>query len=95
MVINNFIGFLGSSSTSIIPTDKFGEICISITWNQPYEVLGGTAEATSATYTDNSYSISDLYLTCEAISFSDDSYYNSINNKDLMYSILYNVLTNA
>lgn len=86
MVINNFLGFLGSSSTPIIPTDKFGEICISLTWNFPYEVLGGTAEATSATYTDNSYSISDLYLTCEALSFSDDSYYNSINNKDLMYA---------
>ena len=86
MVINNFLSFLGSSSTQYIPTDKFGEICLSITWATPHEVLGGTAEASTVTYTNNTYAISDLYLTCEAISFSDDSYYNSINSKDLMYS---------
>ena len=87
MVINNFLSFLGSSSTNIIPTDKFGEICISITWNFPYECLGGTAEAsTVSSYATSTYAVSDLYLTCEAISFSDDSYYNSINSKDLMYS---------
>jgi hypothetical protein len=86
MVINNFLSFLGSSSTQYIPSDKFGEITLSITWAPVYEVLGGTAEASTVTYTNNSYAISDLYLTCEAISFSDDSYYNSINSKDLMYS---------
>lgn len=86
MVINNFLSFIGSSSTQYIPTDKFGEICLSITWAPIYEVLGGTAEASTPTYTNNNYAISDLYLTCEAISFSDDSYYNSINSKDLMYS---------
>ena len=83
MVINNFLSFLGSSSTNIIPTDKFGEICISITWNFPYECLGGTAEAsTVSSYATSTYAVSDLYLTCEAISFSDDSYYNSINSID-------------
>jgi len=83
MKVNNFIGFLGSASTKIIPTDKIGEICISISLVQPHEVLGGTAESGSTTYTDNSFTLNDMYLTCEAISFSDDSYYNSINDKDL------------
>jgi hypothetical protein len=86
MVINNFLSFLGSSSTQYIPSDRFGEICISCTWANPYEVLGGTAESSAVSYADSTYAVSDLYLTCEAISFSDDSYYNSINSKDLMYA---------
>ena len=85
MVLNNFIGLLGSSSTSLIATDKMGELVISIFWSSPYECLGGTASSTTVAYTDNSYSIDDIYMTIEALSFSDDSYYNSINSKDLMY----------
>ena len=85
MKVNNFLGFLGSSSTAVLPTDKVGEICISITLAQPYEVLGGTAESGSTTYTNNAFTLDNMYLTCEALSFSDDSYYTSINNKDLMF----------
>ena len=86
MNVNNFLGILGSSSTPLWPTDRMGELTITIQWDQPYAVLGGTAEASSATYTNNTYELSDLYLTCEALSFSDDSYYTSIGDKDLMYS---------
>lgn len=85
MVINNFLGFLGSSSTSVLPLDRMGELVISLSWCSPHEVLGGTAEASTATYSNNSYSISDLYMTMEALSFSDDTYYNSIGSKDLMF----------
>jgi hypothetical protein len=85
MVVNNFLGFLGSSSTSILPLDRMGELVISCTWANPYEVLGGTAEASTVTYSNNSYEISDIYLTMEALSFSDDTYYNSIGSKDLMF----------
>lgn len=83
MCVNNFLGFLGSTSTDILPLDRVGECIINIQWAQPYEVCGGTAEASSATYSNNSYSLDKLYLTCECFSFSDDSYYNSIGNKDL------------
>ena len=85
MKVNNFLGFLGSASTSILPTDKVGEVVISITLAQPYEVLGGSAEAAATSYTDNKFELDNMYLTCEALSFSDDSYYTSINNKDLMF----------
>lgn len=85
MHVNNFLGVLGSSSTPIIPTDRFGEIVISIQWDMPYAMLGGTAESTSTTYADNNYELSDLYLSVEALSFSDSSYYTSIGDKDLMY----------
>jgi hypothetical protein len=37
MHVNNFLGVLGSSSTPIVPTDRFGEIVISIQWDQPYQ----------------------------------------------------------
>lgn len=93
MKVNNFLGFLGSSTTSILPTDKCGEVVISITLAQPYEVLGGSAEASSTTYTNNAFELDEMYLTCEALSFSDDSYYNSINNKDLMFGFSDYVLT--
>jgi len=85
MKVNNFLGFLGSSTTQVLPLDKVGECVISLTLSQPYEVLGGSAEASSTTYTNNAFELDDMYLTCEALSFSDDSYYNSINNKDLMF----------
>ena len=82
--INNFIGLLGSASTRILPTNRTGEITISIEWSPNYEVLGGTGEATATTYTaSDTYSISDIYFTSEAFSFSDDTYYNSIGDKDL------------
>jgi hypothetical protein len=51
-----------------------------------YEVLGGTAEGSATTYTaSDTYSISDIYFTSEAFSFSDDTYYNSIGDKDLKF----------
>lgn len=93
MKVNNFLGFLGSATTQILPTDKCGEVVISLTLAQPYEVLGGSAEASATTYTNNSFELDDMYLTCEALSFSDDSYYNSINNKDLMFGFSDYVIT--
>jgi hypothetical protein len=79
--INNFIGLLGSASTKIWSTDRTGEIVISLEMASASDVLGGVEGITptaSATYEINS-----LYLTCEALSFSDDTYYSSIGDKDL------------
>ena len=55
MNVNNFLGILGSSSTPIWPTDRMGELTITCQWEMPYAVLGGTAESSSATYTNNTY----------------------------------------
>lgn len=93
MKVNNFLGFLGSSTTPIIPTDRMGEVVISISLAQPYECLGGSAEASATTYANNSYQLDNMYLTCETLSFSDDSYYNSINSKDLMFGFNDYILT--
>ena len=85
MCISDFLGFFGSASTKILPSNKTGEIVISVEWAPSYECLCGTAEASVATYSgSNTYSVSEIYATCEALSFSDDSYYESIGDKDLM-----------
>ena len=82
--INNWIGLFGSASTRILPTDRCGEVTIAIEWAPNYEVLGGTAEGSATTYTaSDTYEVSDIYMTCEAYSFSDDTYYKSIGDKDL------------
>ncbi len=93
MKVNNFLGFLGSTTTPVIPTDRMGEVVISCTLSQPYECLGGSAEASSVTYANNSFTLDNMYLTCETLSFSDDSYYNSINSKDLMFGFNDYILT--
>ena len=79
--INNFIGFLGSASTKVLPTDRTGECVISIEFAPSADVLGAyeSITATSA----STYNVKDVYLSCEALSFSDDTYYNSIGDKDL------------
>lgn len=85
-VINNWMGFLGSCSTKVLPTDRTGEITISIEWAPNFEVLGGTAEASATTYSaSDTYTISDIYMTAEAYSFSDNTYYNSIGDNDLKF----------
>ena len=82
MCINNFVGFLGSCSTKILPLDKVGEVVISIEWAPNYECLAGTGEASATTYTaSDTYSVSDIYVTTEAFSFSDDTYYNSLDRE--------------
>jgi len=82
--INNWIGVLGSASTRIWNTASMGEIVLSVEWAPNFEVLGGTAESSSTTYTAaDTYSVSDIYLQTEALSFSDDMYYNSVMDKDL------------
>ena len=79
--INNFIGFLGSASTKVLPTDRCGECVISIEFAPTADVLGAYEGVTASA--SASYSVKDVYLSCEALSFSDDTYYNSIGDKDL------------
>jgi hypothetical protein len=82
MCINNFIGFFGSCSTKILPLDKLGEVVISIEWAPNQEALAGTAEASATTYTaSDTYEVSDIYVTTEAYSFSDDTYYRSLDRE--------------
>jgi len=92
--INNWMGLFGSASTKIINSDLTGECVISCEWAPNYEALAGTPESGATTYTSSdTYSVKDIYMTMEALSFSDPSYYNSIGNKDLMIGFTDYVVT--
>lgn len=81
LTINNWLGLFGSASTSILSTSKLGEIIVSIEWAPASEVLGGTAEASavaSGGYATSSYALTDIHMTAEALSFSDNAYYQQI-----------------
>jgi len=85
MTVNNFIGLFGSASTGVISTSKIGEIVISIEWNSSASVLGGTGETTSVAsgaYSDSKYAVSDINMTVESLSFSDNSFYDAIEASD-------------
>jgi hypothetical protein len=89
MCINNFIGFFSAdTSCQITPTALFGEIVLSVEWAPNYECLMGTAEATQPiTYTAaDTYTVSDIYLTAESVSFGSTDYYQYLDNRELQYA---------
>lgn len=84
MVINHFLGILGGGSTPIFNTDLMGEIVVSVQWENQ-GILCGTAEATAITYTSaDTYSLSDIYMTVESLSFMSDEYYTALAEADKM-----------
>ena len=88
MVINHFLGILGGGSTPIFNTDLFGEIVVSVQWENQ-GVLTGTAEASAITYTSaDTYSLTDIYMSVESLSFMNDEYYSALDKADLMIGFL-------
>lgn len=82
MVINHFLGILSGGSTPIFNTDIFGEIVVSVQWSDQ-GVLCGTAEAAAITYTSgDTYSLSDIYMSVESLSFTSDEYFAALNEVD-------------
>lgn len=80
MSITNYLGFLNSCSTPVIDTRLTGDIFIQIQWATPYVLCAGAA-ATAQTLAGLSYQINNLFMTIDVLSFSDDTYYNSLVNK--------------
>lgn len=77
IVINNFLGFIGSLSTPVLDLEDCGDIIIEIRWAQP-NVCWGTIDGgddvqdygtTTGCFFDN------LRLTCSKINFEDSEYY--------------------
>ena len=84
LVINHFLGILGGGSTPIFNTDLMGEIVVSVQWENQ-GILCGTAEASAITYTSaDTYSLSDIYMTVESLSFMSDEYYTALGEADKM-----------
>jgi hypothetical protein len=76
IVINNFLGFIGSLSTPVLDLTDTGDIYIEIRW-APTKVLWGTTNTAAPTYNiDTGCSIDDLRMTCSKINFESSEYYD-------------------
>ena len=76
IVINNFLGFIGSLSTPVLDLNDTGDIYIEIRWAQP-NVCWGTTNTTAPTYTTiNNCSLDNLRMTCSKINFESSEYYD-------------------
>jgi hypothetical protein len=74
IVINNFLGFIGSLSTPVLDLNDTGDIYIEIRW-APTTVLWGSTNTTAPTYASGTCTLSNLRLTCAKINFESSEYY--------------------
>ena len=76
--INNWLGFIGSSSTNVIDSNDCGVIELEIRL-KPTEILwatNGDAAGTVANLSNPNYSIDNVVFTIQKIVFNDPLYYN-------------------
>jgi len=72
--ITHWLGFIGSSQPSCIDTSDLGDVFIQIQFASPY-VLPSTINATAQTLAGASFTLDNVYATCDVISFASDEYY--------------------
>ena len=88
IVINNFLGFIGSLSTPVLDLTDTGDIYIDIRWSST-NVLWGATNTTTPTYTNTTgCSIANLRMTCSRINFESSEYYNLKQTKLLNDGLL-------
>lgn len=80
--INNWLGFLGSVSPSIIDTSLLGNVRVRVTLASP-NVLIQTAGATGANFT-----FSDIFISCDVIDIQDGVFHD-IHNRYLQSAGVY------
>lgn len=80
MSITQYLGVLSSCSTAVWDLRLLGDVYISVQWASPY-VLNAGAAATAQTLAGLTYQINSLFMTIDVLSFSDDTYYNSLVSK--------------
>jgi len=73
--ITHWLGFLGSCVPSCLDTSDLGDVFIQIQFASQY-VLPATINATSLTLAGASFTLDNIYATCDVISFASDEYYN-------------------
>lgn len=76
IVINNFLGILGSLSTPVLDLNDTGDIYVEIRWS-PSAVLWGTANSGSVVYTTGAATaaFANLRMTAAKINFESSEYY--------------------
>ena len=73
--ITHWLGFLGSCNPQILDTNDLGDVYIQFQFSTAY-VLPATINATSLTLAGASFTLDNIYATCDVISFASDEYYN-------------------
>ena len=77
IVINNFLGFIGSMSTPVLDLNDTGDIYIEIRWASPSVCWATTnASATTAFNTTTGCQFNNLRMTCSKINFESSEYYD-------------------
>jgi len=88
IVINNFLGFLGSLSTPVLDLNDTGDVYIEIRWANT-SVLWGTANTTTPAYTNTTgCAFNNLRMTCAKINFESSEYYDLKSQKLLSDGLL-------
>lgn len=78
--ISNWLGFLGSCQPQIIDTGSLGDVFIQFQFASPY-ILPATINGTLQSLAGASFTLDDVYMTCDVISFEGNTYYNALSSK--------------
>ena len=73
--ITHWLGFIGSCQPSVIDTSDLGDVFLQIQFANQY-VLPSTINATAQSLAGASFTLDEIYATCDVISFASDEYYN-------------------
>lgn len=72
--ITHWLGFIGSCMPSCIDTSDLGDCFLQIQFANQY-ILPSTINATAQTLAGGSFTLDNIYATCDVINFASDEYY--------------------
>lgn len=78
--ITHWLGFLGSTVPSVIDTSGMGDVFIQIQFANSY-ILPANFNSTALTLSGASYTLDNVYFTCDCISFEGNEYYSALASK--------------
>ena len=73
--ITHWLSFLGSTVPSVLDTSDLGDVYIQFQFSNSY-ILPSTINATAQTLAGASYTLDNVYATCDVISFGGNEYYD-------------------
>lgn len=73
--ITHWLGPIGSFSPSVFDTSDLGDVFLQIQFASPY-ILPSTIHSTAQTLAGASFTLDNVYATCDVISFASNEYYD-------------------
>lgn len=73
--ITHWLGPIGSFSPSVLDTSDLGDVFLQIQFASPY-ILPSTIHSSAQALAGASFTLDNVYATCDVISFASDEYYN-------------------